>query len=236
MSYDVPALSDREIEREAALLLDEFERHRGAVSQPPVPIEELVELHLKLICVFMDIEKTLGFPDTHGAIWVHERRVAIDQQLDPSLYPSKRGRYHFTLAHEAAHWRLHRNYVLSQADAPAGASQVLLNVIGHRGEKNILEEQANRFASYLLMPRRLVDREWKAWHGTLDPIPLSGLTARRQELLQAERLRRGPGYPGHNNEDDMILEQLSVPLAERFLVSPRAMRILLEERGYLVRD
>jgi len=33
----------------------------------------------------------------------------------------------------------------------------------------------------------------------------------------------------------MILEQLSRPLAERFLVSPEAMRYRLEEYGFLAR-
>lgn len=73
------------------------------------------------------------------------------------------------------------------------------------------------------------------WHGSLDPIYLDQLGDRRRQLLQAEILRRGNAKPSKDGEDDMVLEQLSRPLAERFLVSPEAMRYRLEGYGFLAR-
>ena len=71
-------------------------------------VDEIVELYLGLCLEFKDMEQLFGVPDVHGALWVNERRIGIDQQLDPDKFPAKLGRYHFTLAHEAGHWRLHR--------------------------------------------------------------------------------------------------------------------------------
>jgi hypothetical protein len=112
MKNDVPFLRDSEIGWEAALLLAEYGRDKKPIIEPPVPIEDIVELHLKLVFEFKDLLKELEHPDVHGAIWVNERRIAVDMQLDPALFPANRGRYHFTLAHEAGHWRLHRKFFL----------------------------------------------------------------------------------------------------------------------------
>jgi Zn-dependent peptidase ImmA (M78 family) len=152
------------------------------------------------------------------------------------LYPAKRGRYHFTLAHETGHWRLHRKYFLKRDERLLfdGASAPP-DFIGRSGNKNRVEVQANQFAAYLLMPRPLVKQEWEKWHGSLEPIYLDQLGDRRRQLLQAEILRRGSAKSGQDGEDDMVLEQLSRPLAERFLVSPEAMRIRLENYGFLAR-
>jgi hypothetical protein len=236
MKDDVPFLRDSEIEQEAALLLVEYAQDHKPVLEPPVPIEDIVELHLKLTFELSDLEQLCGHRDVHGAIWVNERRIAIDKQLDPVLYPAKRGRYHFTLAHETGHWRLHRKYFFKRDerllfDGVAAPP----DYIGRSGNKNRVEVQANQFAAYLLMPRPLVKREWEKWHGSLEPIYLDQLGDRWRQLLQAEILRRGSTKPGKDGDDDMVLEHLSRPLAERFLVSSEAMRIRLEEYGFLAR-
>jgi hypothetical protein len=236
MKDDVPFLRDSEIEQEAALLLAEYARDHQPVLEPPVPIEDIVELHLKLTFELKDLEQLCGHRDVHGAIWVNEQRIAIDKQLDPVLYPAKRGRYHFTLAHETGHWRLHRKYFLKRDERLLfDGAATPPDFIGRSGNKNRVEVQANQFAAYLLMPCPLVKQEWEKWHGSLDPIYLDQLGDRRRQLLQAEILRRGSAKPGKGGEDDMILEQLSRPLAERFLVSPEAMRYRLEGYGFLAR-
>ncbi len=51
-----------------------------------------------------------GDADTLGAIIFDERRIVIDESLDPEENAFKEGRYRFTLAHEGGgHWRLHRS-------------------------------------------------------------------------------------------------------------------------------
>ena len=109
-------MKDQEFEDEAALLLAEYGNKHGQVMAPPVPVDEMVELYLGLSLEFLDMQKLFGVDDVHGALWVNEKRVGIDQWLDPATYPAMLGRYHFTLAHEAGHWRLHRQLFLRRAN------------------------------------------------------------------------------------------------------------------------
>jgi hypothetical protein len=48
MTIQVPYLSDEIIERDAETLLAEYAHARGVTLEPPIPIEDLVEKHLKL--------------------------------------------------------------------------------------------------------------------------------------------------------------------------------------------
>jgi hypothetical protein len=62
MSKPVPYLSDEAIESDAALLLTEYAHARGIVIAPPIPIEDIVEKHLKLGIEFDDTHKLFGVP------------------------------------------------------------------------------------------------------------------------------------------------------------------------------
>ena len=117
MSKFVPYLSDEAIECDAAALLAEYCRKIGAPIVPPVPIEDIIEKHLKLGIEFDDTHRLFGVPrsglgmepDILGAMFFDEARIVIDVSLDPEENPAKEGRYRFTLAHEGGgHWRLHR--------------------------------------------------------------------------------------------------------------------------------
>lgn len=103
---DVPFLHRKQIEREADLLLAEYAEIIEPVLEPPVPIEELVGTVLKLRHQFLDLKSRFPYADVHGAIWFEEALIGIDSSLNPDLSPRRRGRYHFTLAHEIGHWRL----------------------------------------------------------------------------------------------------------------------------------
>jgi hypothetical protein len=85
----VPFLRDRErdheIEQEAALLLAEYAREHQPVLTPPLPIEDIGELHLKLTFELMNLEQRCGHRDIHGAIWVNQQRIAIDKQFAPNV-------------------------------------------------------------------------------------------------------------------------------------------------------
>src|SRR3954465_7711783 len=108
MPKKVPYRSEEQIERDAAALLAEYEQARGVVITRKVPIEDIVEKHLKLGIEFDDMHQLLqlprsGFapgPDILGALFFDKRRIYIDESLDPEDNPSKEGRYRFTLAHE----------------------------------------------------------------------------------------------------------------------------------------
>ncbi len=238
MPIDVPYLSREAIEAEAELLLQEFGERRRVIAEPPVPIDDIVELHMELTFEIRDLRALFGVGDVHGAIWFRERRIAIDRQLDPVLNPAKRGRYNFTLAHEAGHWRLHRKHFLrgeAEINLFENGSSPPDHICRSTDRKRPVEWQADTFAARLLMPRKLVRQAWERWQGSADAIAPCDLEENRQRLLDAEIARRGGVKEGKNAEADMIFEQYCRPLAERFQVSAEAMRIRLEEMGLLLR-
>jgi hypothetical protein len=66
---------------------------------PPIPIEDIVEKHLKLHVEFDDLHRLLGVPrggfgtepDIFGAIWLETGEIIIDESLDPTCGRRSRG-------------------------------------------------------------------------------------------------------------------------------------------------
>ncbi len=235
---EVRFMSPQEFEDEAALLLAEYGNAHRPVTSPPVPIDDIIEEHFKLAIEFQDMLASFPEGDVQGAIWFNEKRIAIDTRLVPEENPAMRGRYRFTLAHELAHWRLHRHLYLQRAGQPplfpdgdARPDHVLRS-----NSSDPKEVQANRLAACILMPREMVKRAWHGAHGSMEPVSLRDLRARRQQVLAAEVLRRGGVKQGEDGIDNMLLEHVARPLADTFEVSPDAMRIRLEGLSLLVRS
>jgi len=222
-------MKDQEFDDEAALLLAEYGNKHGEVTSPPIPVDEIVELFLQLQLEFKYMERLFGVDDIHGALWVNKKVVGIHQRLDPSENPAMLGRYRFTLAHEAGHWRLHRHLFQKNANQlhllPESAERP--EYICRSSDSEPIEYQANRFASCLLMPREMVNRVWHELRGNMAPIYLVDLQAEQQQILTAEVLRRGGFKSGENATENMLFEHAARPMAERFQVSPEAMRIRL---------
>src|SRR5262245_1962295 len=114
MILRVPYIAEETIERDAEALLAQYAHSKGVEIKAPIPIEDIVEKHLKLRVEFNDLRRLLGLPggrkpDIFGAIWLESGEIVIDESLDPEEHPLKEERYRFTLAHEGGgHWRLHR--------------------------------------------------------------------------------------------------------------------------------
>jgi len=230
-------MQPQEFEEEAAILLAEYDREHGVVAAPPIPIDDIVEEYLKIAVELRDLRSEFPEGDVLGAIYFNDKKIAVDQRLVPEDFPSMRGRYRFTLAHELGHWRLHRHLYLRRAnqrtllpDGPNRPDHVLRS---HHSDPK--EVQANRFAACLLMPREMVKRAWHEQHGSMAPIYLEDLKAKRDQILTADVLRRGGFKSGEDAEDNMLLEHVSRPLADTFEVSPDAMRIRLEGMQLLLR-
>jgi IrrE N-terminal-like domain len=226
-------MKDQEFEDEAALLLAEYSNQHGQVVTPPIPIDEIVELYLQLQLEFKNMQQLFGVDDVHGALWVNERRVGIDERLDPAQHHSMLGRYRFTLAHEAGHWRLHRQLFQKKANQlkllPEGADRP--EYICRSSDNEPIEYQANRFASCLLMPREMVKRVWHECRLNMEPIYLEDLRCDNQMMT----LIQSRSNTATSENDDLLLAQVSRPLADRFQVSPDAMRIRLEGLNLLQR-
>lgn len=219
-----------EIERRAARLLTEYEQQRGTIETPPIPIDEIVELHLKLTLEIAHLSERLAIPGVLGALYRENRCITIDASLDPNTHPAQEGRYRFTLAHEVGHWQLHRSIggvtLLELATEQISAEQ------RERTHQRI-ELQANLFASCLLMPRRLVRAVWREMRGTDGPFCVDE-TAKRGDYFTMRAILRST-LGSERDADDVLLERFSRPFAQRFHVSGEAMRIRLEQLGLIVR-
>ena len=244
MPKKVPYLQEEQIERDAATLLGEYEQARGVKIERAVPIEDIVEKHLKLGIEFDDMHQLLRVPrsglgpDILGAMFFDERRITIDESLDPEENPNKEGRYRFTLAHEGGgHWRLHRRLFakdptqVSLFKEPAPPSVVCRS----SQAKEPVEWQADFYASCLLMPRKLVMLAWDEMFPDRKPRVLEPESAVSHPFIEIERMRDQYGRSYGGPADDLVLEAFARPLAEQFLVSPIAMRIRLEKLGLLHR-
>src|SRR3954468_9779381 len=116
MTLFVSYVSDEAIENNAQALLAEYADARGVSIEAPVPIDDIIEKHLKIGLEFDDMHRRFGVPrsgptldpDILGAIYFGDRHIVIDESLDPDSGPSREGRYRYTAAHEVGHWRLHR--------------------------------------------------------------------------------------------------------------------------------
>ena len=111
-----PGLPEEAIERDADTLLAEYARARGVVIEPPIPIEDIIEKHLKLGIEFDDMHRLFDEPrgpfarNILGAITFKKHRIIIDESLDPEVNPWMEGDYRLTLGHEVGHQRLHGHF------------------------------------------------------------------------------------------------------------------------------
>ena len=234
MSLKAPYLADAGIEASANTLLADCARRNRIDVRPPVPVEEILEDHLGLHLGFDDLRAKLGVPDVLGALWIEGAEVTVDQTLDPDEHPSALTRYRFTLGHEIGHWDLHRGLVLAQrlqADLFQKSSGPSI-ICRTSQRKEPIEWQADAFAAALLMPRSEVAAHWQRLIGP-ERLKVSELRGRAGVLLAAASAR-----PSHEPRarHDALIEFFLRPMAEAFEVSPPAMRIRLEQLGFIVHD
>jgi hypothetical protein len=243
MTLRVPYIADESIERDAEALLAQFAHARGVAIRAPIPIEDIIEKHLKLHVEFDDLHRLLeiprgGFgtePDIFGAIWLEAGEIVIDESLDPEVRPTIEGRYRFTLGHEGGHWRLHRPLVEAGQESLFGDTQQPTVVCRSSQSKERVELQADLYASCLLMPRKLVFWAWRDRFGNDHPR-----TLRREDRMVVPC---GVGEETaavvrsfDQSRDDEVLEHFARPLADQFMVSRIAMRIRLEKLNLLHRE
>lgn len=237
---DVPYRTKRQLQDEAALLLAEYGERFSPVKAPPVPVEDILECHLKLIFEIDDLKRRFGIGDVLGGLWVNERTVRVDASLDPSAHPKMLGRYRFTLAHETGHWRLHRTFFMENPTQSKlfDANGRPAYICRSSEAKKPVEWQADYFAAHLLMPSDLLRASWQAWRGNLEPVCL-------EDLRKSYGERSVRSEAGHRSEADRdgqftaasaMMEAFVRPLATTFEVSAEALRIRLEEAGFLLRQ
>ena len=247
MTLRVPFIADETIERDAEALLAQYAHATGLEVKAPIPIEDIIEKHLKLRVEFDDLHRLLGVPrggflgsepDIFGAIWLESGEIVIDESLDPEERPRVEGRYRFTLAHEGGgHWRLHRPLVQANSGQGSlfGDTPPPTVVCRSSQAKERVELQADLYASCLLMPRKLIMQVWRDTFGNDHPRIL-----RRKDRIvvpcDTEEEIAAAVRAFDQGRDDEVMEHFARPFAEQFLVSPVAMRIRLERLGLLHRE
>lgn len=120
------------------------ERARNLVSKysvPSVPVVEVAETN-GVNVVFVDLgkyaESVAGFLD------FRERRIYVNKADGPE-------RQRFTIAHELGHWMLHREAFEREPDR-----YPVLPRFQSVDKSNAFEQEANAFASELLVPEHLL--------------------------------------------------------------------------------
>jgi Zn-dependent peptidase ImmA (M78 family) len=245
MTLRVPYIADDAIERDAEALLAQYTHARKVEVRAPIPIEDIVEKHLKLHVSFDDLHRLLGVPrggsgtepDIFGAIWLDTGEIVLDESLDPEVRPAIEGRYRFTLGHEGAHWRLHRPLVQANSSQGSLFGDVRQPTVVCRSSqsKERVELQADLYASCLLMPRKLVLKAWRDRFGNDHPRML-----RRKDRIvvpcDVDEEIAAAVSSFEQGRDDEVLEHFARHFAGEFLVSAVAMRIRLETLGLLHRE
>jgi hypothetical protein len=235
-------MPENRIETDAEALLDEFSKATGMALKAPVPIDDIVEKHLKLGIEFDDLHRNFGAPnsvlaqgpDIIGAIFLSQRRIVVDEFLDPDADPSKEGRYRFTVAHEVGHWRLHRGLMGKDiGNVPVEDSPQAMVICRSSEAKARVELQADIFASCLLMPRRLVQAAWIA--AFADGRPRALKSSIRLGLAAVPIEDHRPDLDDAEASETSLLDRFVDPFAREFAVSPKAMRVRLERLGLVLR-
>jgi IrrE N-terminal-like domain len=233
------------VEKDAQAILAEYAHARGVVVEPPIAIDDIIEKHLKISIEFDDTHQLFNVPrsgdgldpDILGAIFFDQKRIVIDESLDPDANPAKEGRYRYTAAHEVGHWRLHRRLFgkdpaqtsLLDSDAPPSV------ICRSSQAKARIELQADFYASCVLMPRKLVFAAWDEAFPDRKQRVLRPAEPIDHPFVEIQRFECGIPGAEFAESDDQALDSFAKPFAERFLVSPIAMRIRLEKLGPLHR-
>jgi len=219
----VPYLRERVIEEHAQLLLDEWGAVHGEITLP-IPLDDLVELHLGLTYEVEDLCGRFGSADVLGAIWFNENIIRVDASLDPSKHPQMLGRFNFTLAHEIGHWRLHREHLRNDPnEATLFEDNGEPAFVCRSSAKPREERQADMFASCLMAPRAMVRKAWATWRSSDDPVAVTQLDV--VDFLDSRQAN-----------ERAAMEKFCKPLAARFDMSAQAMRIRLETLELLVKE
>lgn len=248
MIRSIPYLRIEAIDQEAERLLHEYESMRRWPMQPPIPIDDIIEKHLKLGLEFDDMHKLLEIPredfkysqnfDVLGAIFFDEKRIVIDSSLDPTESSAKEGRLRFTLAHEVAHWQLHRShFTKDETQSSLFENMSVPSVICRKSQaKESIEWQADTYAARLLMPCELVFAAWEEIFPDRKSRVLPPDVPVDHPFIEMPRISHKVGQYDYPESDADMLNRVVFPLAERFCVSQAAMRIRLEELGLLMRE
>ncbi len=211
--------SKESLDIQARRLLADYGKKFPPFVEPPVDICAIAETFLGLRLDYVDLEKEYG-RGILGAINFEKKIIYINTALDPVEHCGTEGRHNFTIAHEVGHWQLHRHEFLLPEDF--GDNRLRPSIMCREAHKREAREwQADQFASYLLMPRPMVQQAWRDRFGGKILAVGNAVAFKRGDDLEA-------------TQKDYYL--LVKDFAQLFAVSGYAMRIRLVELGFVCAD
>lgn len=237
--YGVAFITPEQMDLEVQALMAEYGNRYGQIIEPPIPIDDITEIYLRLDLEFLDTKELFGVEGIFGALWVEDQKIGIDHSLEPDSNPKMLGRYRFTLAHEVGHWRLHRRkfqkrVVTQPSLLPNNPERP--NYICRDGDNDPIEVQADMFAAMLLMPEAMVRRVWYSQPSSNGhPLSLDEIRGTLTPAMESEIQRRQRFKTGPQAEEQATFEVASMPMAEIFQVSAAAMRKRLQKLNLLVK-
>ena len=182
LAIEFPEIPLADIEARAQRLIDDYEDHVGHRIRTPIPVESIAEHFLGYQIDITD-EGLFEDPRYLGGIVFDENVIRINASVE-----SHEGRYNFTIAHEIGHHVLHREHYL--AERSATDPEIMCR---EASAKPLVEQQADQFASALLMPADLVRRAAEQV-----VIPSSGMSVRALRATAGKVIRAG-GFSNVSN-------------------------------------
>ncbi|MDP2363767.1 MAG: ImmA/IrrE family metallo-endopeptidase [Ignavibacteria bacterium] len=193
----VPYLDNKDIDR----IVEQF-REKFWHNKVPVDIEHIIEIKLKIgIVPIPNFLKIVGIDALIASNW-QTLYVDNDEYMNERSY----NRLRFSLTHEIGHFVLHKE-IYASFNVKSFDDYYKLNENIPYEQYGYLETQANKFANYLLVPRKILK------------IERSKLLEKVKEDFKKVNIEKLNSY-------------LAIPLSEVFKVSDEVVAIALNDLNY----
>jgi len=177
----------------------------------PVPIEEIIELNLKIDVIpipgLKDIAEAAGL-NIDAFIGSDFKSISIDKYISEHVET----RYRFSLSHEIGHMVLH-GYLYNHMKFNTTDEWVSLINEMSEYERDVVEYQANEFAGLILAPKQVLVAE-------LEKVIAENEIRFKDSLTGRKQLSRAS-----------VLDLAMYPLSLKFKVSENVIRIRSVEIG-----
>jgi len=215
---NVPVLRPEEIDERAEYMLTIF--CETCLTEPrATDLSAIIRTLMNQYGVKFDFTRDLGLTldgrKIRGRVALKERIVWIDRSLQPN---EELCRLRFTIAHELGHLALHRHRPIKHYDAIEDTDADLRMQFDHTsGSRQIVEWQANRYASAILMPQYTVAPALRAFHAENNV-----------------HLNIGKVFVDNSRANRVLYAQTLGHLSIVYHVSKTVVRIRLRELGLLI--
>jgi len=181
---DIPELLEEDIEQAANDLLSDYQNKFSWNPQCPIPVERIAEKHLgyRIEITDDDIYKDA---EILGGIIFADKIIQVNGSIE-----NHDGRYSFTIAHELGHHCLHKELFQKLSME----SDEHTKMCRETGEKPLTEQQADTFASYLLMPTKFVNKAYIKAFGDTNEVFDIGYKKRHMLGSIASRVIESGGF------------------------------------------